>query len=174
MLRKHTVTDLSIREICCRLRICILSSPSIAHLRKRLLRLFRFSPNEESRWIKIMMHEKKETFASQFHLWLFLVPCSKSEYMIYYLFLTYDTLTTACHSLTRVQSSTTKANAPKNRAWYDSGFKCDQSHILMLKCSLTEIVCSSPQIGDADAKTPPSFLKNYRRHRYRKFIRFFW
>ena len=36
-----------------------------------------------------------------------------------YLFLTSDSLITARHSLTRVLSTTTKVNAPKNRAWYD-------------------------------------------------------
>ena len=103
------------REICCRLRIFILFS--IANLRMCLFP-FRCSLKEESHRIKNMRKKKKSLLLEFIHD--FVVACSDSEWHVY-LFLKPDILMTACHLLTRVQSSTTKVNSPKNRARYDSG-----------------------------------------------------
>ena len=65
MQRKQTVTDLSIREFAVGLQICILFST--ANFIICLLRLFRFSLNEESRWIKNMMRKKKLLLLGSVH-----------------------------------------------------------------------------------------------------------
>ena len=103
------------REKLRHLRIFILFS--IANLIMRLLHLFPCSLKEDSHRIKNM--RKKEVCFWSSSL-IFVVASSDFERIIY-LFLKHDTLMTARHLLTRVQSSTTKINSPKNRAWYDSG-----------------------------------------------------